>query len=450
MLNMLILQLQKTYHDWSQREIWINRALIWSGAILIGIVSVIFAELSEWASNYNDNLYQSHPWSALLILPFGLLGIRYITLKYFEVTTGSGIPHSIAAMKLDDAKQKQRVLSPVNALMKLVLTFCGLLFGASIGREGPTVYIGSSILYNIGKFTTLNPKDINKGLIVAGGAAGISAAFNTPLAGIVFSIEELSKSFEERSSGLILSAVVLSGITAIAMIGDYAYFGFMSVTFPLGQTILYAIVIGFMGGALGGLFSSAILYFRQKLMRFSFQQAMIVTGISGLLIAIIGFITKGMTFGAGYSSTYQILMAQVDEIPFYYPILKMVATLLSYVSGIPGGIFTPAIAIGAGIGQVLSQITSELGPVFAVIGMCAFLTGVVQSPITAFVIVMELVDDHNMTMPLMVAAFIALGASRIFCHQPFYQTLANLFVETYSKRTLKHKSTDKRPSLDNT
>ncbi len=440
MLNILILQLQKAYRDWSDRDLWRNRALIWSGAILIGIISVIFAELSEWASDYNDNLYHNRPWSALLILPIGLLTIRYITLKYFEVTTGSGIPHTIAAMKLDDAKQKHRILSPLNAVAKLLLTFCGLLFGASIGREGPTVYIGSSILYNIGKFTTLNQKDINKGVIVAGGAAGISAAFNTPLAGIVFSIEELSKSFEERSSGLILSAVVLSGITAIAMIGDYAHFGFMSVTFRLSHTIFYAVVIGFIGGALGGIFSSAILYFRQKLMGFSFKQAMIVTGIAGLLIAIIGFITKGMTFGAGYSSTYQILMAQMDEMPFYYPILKMLATLLSYVSGIPGGIFTPAIAIGASMGQVLSQIMGELGPVFAVIGMCAFLTGVVQSPITAFVVVMELVDDHNMTMPLMVAAFVALGASRIFCHQPFYQTLANIFVETYSKRAQKNET----------
>ena len=188
-------------------------------------VSILFASASGHAYEFFSRTITASPFLALAICPAGFALVRFLTQDLFRGSEGSGIPQAIAAIQNNNSSFRASVLSPRVAFGKIILTIFGLGCGASIGREGPSVQVGAAIMYNLGRLARLPPRDMSRAVILAGGAAGISAAFNTPLAGIVFAIEELSRSFEERTSGRVFTAVIVSGIVSLAAVGDYSYFG---------------------------------------------------------------------------------------------------------------------------------------------------------------------------------------------------------------------------------
>ncbi|TCU09635.1 voltage-gated chloride channel [Rhizobium sullae] len=151
--------------------------------------------------------------------PLGFLLSAYVAATLFPNSQGSGIPQATASRHLRYAEDRARLLSLKIALGKIILTVFGLFSGASISREGPTVQVGASIMLAVARF---GGKAQTRGLILAGSAAGI-AAINTPLAGIVFAIEEMSRTAESRANGLVLTAVILSGLAALGLSGSYNY-----------------------------------------------------------------------------------------------------------------------------------------------------------------------------------------------------------------------------------
>ena len=197
--------------------------------------------------------------------PLGLALVAWLTQRVFPGTQGSGIPQTIAALSISNIDARNRLLSIRIATGKLFLTLAALASGASIGREGPTVQIGASIMHSLRRFTRFSVADIDRGLILAGGAAGIAAAFNTPLAGVVFAIEELSRSFEERTSGTIYTAVIVAGVTSVALVGNYTYFGSTQASLTDSRMWLVVPVCGFLGGIAGGVFSRCMLVLRRGL-----------------------------------------------------------------------------------------------------------------------------------------------------------------------------------------
>ena len=200
------------------RRLWKLRLVFWSGAIVVGLVAAIFAELTEVVGGQFFSFRTIFPGLVYLLPPLGLIAIVWATRNFFKGSEGSGIPQVILTLqRREQPLLRSRLLSLKVALGKMLLSLMGLLTGASIGREGPTVHIGAAIMYFFGKLARFPPHYMEKGLILAGGSAGIAAAFNTPLAGIVFAIEELSRSFEERTSGILLTAVLFAGITALSV-----------------------------------------------------------------------------------------------------------------------------------------------------------------------------------------------------------------------------------------
>ena len=204
---------------------WLRRLVFWVGAVLVAGVAIGFAALADRAANLFVGVQAPRPWIALLICPAGLAASFLLTRYVFPGAQGSGIPQVIAAQHMTDRAAIARVLSPRIAAGKIGLTLLGLCCGASIGREGPTVQVGASIMHALGRLLRLPRLELERALVLAGGAAGVAAAFNTPLAGIVFAIEELSHSFEARTSGTVLTAVIIAGITTLALMGNYTYFG---------------------------------------------------------------------------------------------------------------------------------------------------------------------------------------------------------------------------------
>lgn len=392
----------------------------------MGLLAALFAIMATRADHFFIRLANEYPWAPFILTPSGLMLINWLTRRFFPGSDGSGIPQTIAAMRM---RNKSVVISMRIAIGKLMLTVMGLMSGASIGREGPTVHIGASIMFALRKVTNFPAHYSTKGLIAAGGAAGVAAAFNTPLAGIVFAVEEISRSFEQKTNGIILIAVIFAGLTAMAIQGNYDYFGVSHATFTLSFNQLITLLIcGVTGGLLGGLFSQSLLFGNRLIKPWILRFPLLITGLLGLLIASIGFLSDWSSSGTGYEAAYGIL-DQSKQMDPWFPLYKFMATLASYFTGIPGGIFAPSLATGAGLGQDMAALL-PLAPVSFVVlvGMVAYFSGVIQAPITAMVIVLEMTSNQNMIFPLMIASLLGAGVSTLVCPKPLYSTLAMGFL----------------------
>ncbi len=414
-------------------DAWKIRILFWSGAVVVGLIASGFAIVSEHANEGFSHLVEISPYLPFLVCPLGLMLVSWLTVKFFPGAQGSGIPQSIAALQMVDHRSRRAVLSFRIAFGKILLTLLGLLSGASIGREGPTVHIGAAIMFSLGRFAKFPHHYMDKGLILAGGAAGIAAAFNTPLAGILFAVEEMGRSFEERTSGVLLTAVFLAGITAIVIQGNYTYFGSTDATLMTSQFILPILICGVCGGLLGGLFSTILIQGSRRLAPYMKRRPTMVALFCGLGIAMAGLLSDSTVYGTGYDQARAIITGD-SVLPDSYPLMKMLATIFSYLSGIPGGIFAPSLATGAGLGAEIAHWLPSL-PVSAIIilGMVGYFTGVVQTPITAFVIVMEMTDNQELLLPLMATAFVSYATSRLVCPSPIYRELAITFLPPRAK-----------------
>lgn len=424
---MMRIHLHRTRRRLLSANKWKFRLAFWFAAIAVGLVAASFALLSSEADHFYHQLYNDSPYLAYTLTPLGLAFIAWVTRKYFPGTEGSGIPQAIAAISIKHHGLRAKVLSLRIAIAKIGLTCLGLLCGASIGREGPTVHIGASIMHSLRHFKYFRGQDMTRGLILAGGAAGISAAFNTPLAGIMFAIEEMSRSYEDRTSGTLLIAVIIAGVTALAVLGNYTYFGSTSVSLAFSDVWLAIVVCGFIGGLFGGIFSMALIHGSRSLAPYLSMYPVRIAFICGLALSLIGFLSGGSTYGTGYEEAKQLMAG--EEVITGFSIYKLLATVASYLSGIPGGIFAPSLSVGAGIGADIASLFSDI-PVSGIVllGMVGYFTGVVQTPITAFIIVLEMNNTPSMILPLMATALLAKGISHIVCPTPIYQALADAYL----------------------
>lgn len=436
---------------WRPIQRWLQRASVWLGGIGVALLAIVFAKATDSAFGVFQHVLAWHPAMAFVVVPAGLALVAALTLRYVPGAQGSGIPQSIAALNMT-SDQRQSVLSLPIALAKIVLTSIGLAAGASVGREGPTVQVGASLMVRIGKLFHLAVPVNERSMTLAGGAAGIAAAFNTPLAGVVFAIEELSRSYEARTSGTVLTAVILAGITSLALVGNSPYFGRADVALDMGREWVAVGVIGVTGGLLGGIFSSLLIFASRRglpgpLGRLSRQRPILFAALCGVVIAAIGIVSGNTTYGTGYEEARHLL--EGGDLPAAYFPLKMLATVFSYLSGIPGGLFSPSLSAGAGLGETLAGFLPG-APVQACIllGMAAYFTGVVQSPITAAIIVMEMTDNQQLTVPLMAASFLAFGVSRLVCPQSLYKALAERFLTRKTEDAGKTFRTDLADELE--
>jgi H+/Cl- antiporter ClcA len=198
-----------------------------------------------------------------------------------------------------------------------------------------------------------------RALVLAGGAAGVPAAFNTPLAGIVFAIEELSRSFEERASGVALTAVILAGVISIALTGDYTYFGQPVVAAASRGVSVGVLTVAVTGGLAGGIFSRTTLlgvgWVRAYLAGAHRARPIMLAALLGLLVAALGYFCGDLTYGTGYSEARTILEGQT-HLPWYYAPARAPATLAAYLSGVPAGLPAPSLSVGAGLGQAVSAL----------------------------------------------------------------------------------------------
>ena len=411
---------------------WLHYGVFWLGAIAVGLVAVAYAKLIDFGYALFLRYAAQHVWLPLILAPsVGAVSV-WLTRRFFDGSEGSGIPQVIAMLH-GPQEVGQRLLTLQILIGKILISFLAILGGFTIGREGPTIHVGAALMYNLRRFypqrlRAIRPGALERRLALAGAAAGLSAAFNAPLAGVVFAIEELTRSFEARTSGVVITAIVFAGVVSLGIQGNYVYFGTINAGSSLPDWLAVAVVlIGCVAGAAGGVFCWLMLNTRRwmpaALIDLRSRRPVLFGALCGLVIAVVGVLAHGHTFGSGYAEARGMLEGKTDVSPIY-PALKMLSMVGSYLPGVPGGLFAPSLAIGAGIGNTLHVLfpPMQLSMLIA-LGMVGYLAAVTQSPITAFVIVIEMINGHALVISLMATALIASRVSRFFA-PPLYEALS--------------------------
>ena len=413
------------------RRLFLQVGLPWAAALVVGLVSVLY---TNWSTDVYGTFVRwitPHWWLALILTPgLTVIGV-FLTRRWFYGSEGSGIPQVIAAIHAPRDEEDllmQRLFGLRVIFGKLGLSLLGLLGGLSLGREGPTVHIGAAIMAETRRFYPHRSPRLERQLLIAGAAAGLSGAFNTPLAGVVFAIEEVARNFESRTNGTMITAVVFAGLTSLALAGNYLYFGQLNVSGSLHLIFaLPVIVAAVVCGLLGAAFNLAVLrwtrWMPKPLRTLKLERPLWYALLSGLVIAAIGISTRGQTWGSGYDQA-RALLNGTAPLSQTFGVTKWASLVITYLAGLPGGLFSPSLSIGAGIAQWVHMLFSWTS-MAAVIALCmtGYLAAVTQSPITSFVIVMEMTNGSIMVIPMMATAVISARIARLFT-PPLYETLA--------------------------
>lgn len=423
--------IQQELYDW---RLWAGRGVVLAFAALAGLTVVAFTWMTEQAFEHFVAFEKAVWWGPMLWIPASTAAIVWLTRRFAPGAAGSGIPQVMAALTPEVSKVDCSLFVSIKlTVAKMLLTSWGMLAGLSLGREGPSVQIAAGVMHHARRWLPQRSQISDHGLMMAGGAAGIAAAFNTPLGGVMFAIEELSRRPEQRSSGLLLAAIVLGGLMGVSVYGNASYFGVIRIENFSIALLLPGLLVAVCCGLAGGLFARLLVMSLAGrsgdwFSRVRHHAPVRFAAACGLAVAVLGLVSHGDTFGSGYAHTRAMLEGNGDAAPFYV-LLKFIATWITAWAGVPAGIFAPSLAIGGALGNDIAELTAYANaPTLIALGMAGFLAAVTRAPLTAFIIVMEMVDGHALVLSLMATALVASGVSRLIS-APLYSSLAELQLQ---------------------
>ncbi|HMN93260.1 MAG TPA: chloride channel protein [Hydrogenophaga sp.] len=419
---------------------WLDRAIIIAYAVLAGLAVVGFTLLADAAFGAYQNMRGAIWWWPLVWTPAVTALVVWLVRRWAPGAAGSGVPQVLTALAPETPLDTRgRFVSLKLSIAKILAVSGGLLAGLSIGRQGPSVQVAAGIMLHARRWLSPRSGISDRELLVAGGAAGIAAAFNTPLGGIVFAIEELSRRLMERSSALMLVAIVVAGLVAVSAFGNLSYFGRVRTDGVswwglIGPGTVVAVACGLLGGLLARLMLASFTGLPDRFCAYRRKRPVAFAAICGFVVAVIAVISGGAAVGVGHQHTHLLLeQAATDpqaHTPLLFTGLKFIASWLSAWTGMPGGIFGPSLSLGAGVGADIAWLLdSPHGMALIALGMCGFLAAVTQTPITAMIIVMEMTDGHGMVLSLMACALVASGVSRMIS-RPLYSTMSALMLRS--------------------
>lgn len=407
---------------------WRRHVLWFVAALFSGAGALLFNFADTYGGDLVRRAHEMSPWIPFAMVALGLPIICVLRDEVFPGTEGTGIPQAIAALKVGPSPARGYVLSLRVALGKMLLLLMALCLGPTIGREGPSVHVGACFMILAQRFAAFPRHLVDRGLILAGGAAGIAAAFNAPVAGVVFAFEEIGRSFEKSNVGTIVRTTIVACIVSIVALGDYLFYGRIDGGLQTVEGWLVVPVIGVIGGLLGGAFSQALISIGPYYARAYGARPILAALGLGLGLGALGLLSDGMSYGSGYDEAKRILM-DGEPMPWWFLPTHAAASFLTLASGIPGGLFDPSLTSGAAIGQMLAPFFTVLDPQQTVLlFMASFFCGVVQSPITSAVILVEMTSARFLTLPLAISAIVAYQASRFVCPVALYESLAETFL----------------------
>ena len=392
------------------------------GAV-VGLVVVAFIVLTE---NLGARMYPAGgaPWRRLVLPVLGALVTGPLLFKYFPNARGSGIPQTKAALFLRDGRISLRTV-----LGKFGLCSVSLATGIALGREGPSVHVGSGIASVIGRKLGLSPSRV-KALVPVGASAALAAAFNTPIAAVLFSLEEVMGDLHAPVLGSIVLSSATSWIVLHLLLGDEPLFHVPAyqLVHPI-EFVIYA-VLGVVGGLVSVSFVKLLLWLRLRFQSMPAATQWIQPAAGGLLVGVLGWFVPAV-LGVGYGNVSLALNGQIAlGTMALLVILKVFATATCYASGNAGGIFGPALFMGAMTGGaiggaahlMLPDYTGSIGA-YALVGMGAAFAGIIRVPLTSVIMIFEITRDYSIIVPLMIANLISYYISTKLQEEPIYEAL---------------------------
>ena len=409
----------------------------WIGSVITGVVAVMYAQIFTWAEKLMNFIFDWNAWMIFIIAPTGFVLSWWLVKEFAPYSKGSGIPQVMAAVELANPKEHTKIrhlLSIKIIVFKILSSLALVIGGGAVGREGPTIQIAGSVFRKVNEYLPdWWPKISKKNMIMTGAAAGLSAAFNTPLGGIVFAVEELSKTHINYFKTALFTAVIIAGLTAQTLAGSYLYLGYpktanvsLMVMFPV---ILVAGVSGILASQLSVLML-AINAWKKRLK--SDRSNIIFLVISALIIASLAFFVNREILGSGKEIMERTLFTDDKHEEWYMPIFRMIGPALAFTSGGAGGIFAPALSAGASVGSVISgwiNLTPNETNVVILGGMVAFLTGITRAPFTSAIIVLEMTDRHSLIFHLMLAGMVSSLISLMVSKRSLYDALKISYLD---------------------
>ncbi|MEI7489673.1 MAG: chloride channel protein [Chryseobacterium sp.] len=414
----------------------------WIGSVITGFVAVMYAKIFAWGEKLLEIILHWHDWMIFIIAPIGFVLSWWLVKEFAPNAKGSGIPQVMAAVELANPKEHTKIRSLLSLkiiIFKILSSVILVVGGGAVGREGPTIQIAGSVFRKVNEYLPhWWPKISKKNMIMTGAAAGLAAAFNTPLGGIVFAVEELSKTHINYFKTALFTAVIIAGLTAQTFAGSYLYLGYpktndvsLMVMFPI---VLVAGIAGIMASQLSVTMLKMNDWKKRKLK--TDRSNVIFLVVCALFIASIAYFINREILGSGKEIMQRVLFTQDKHEDWYVPILRMLGPALSFTSGGGGGIFAPALTAGASIGSVISgaiHLTPNEGNVVILGGMVAFLTGITRAPFTSAIIVLEMTDRHSLIFHLMLAGMVSSIVSILVSRHSLYDVIKVNFLAEIRK-----------------
>jgi chloride channel protein, CIC family len=407
-----------------EREGQVFLALALLIGALTGLVVVAFIVLTE---RLGMRLYPVGG-AALRRLAFpvgGSIGIGYLLFKYFPNARGSGVPQTKAALY---AREGRILLRTVFG--KFFCTSATLASGIPLGREGPSVQVGAGIASVLGRFLGLRAEKV-KALLPVGAAAAIAAAFNTPMAAVLFALEEVVGDLHAPMIGSVVLASATSWLVLRALLGNSPLFKVpqYQVVHPV-EFAIYG-VLGLAGGLVSVAFTKLLLGLRRKFLKLPIKTSPFQPLAGGLLVGIFGLFVP-QVLGVGYGFVGDALNGKMAlKLMPILVVLKLVGVAMSYASGNAGGIFGPALFIGAMLGGSVGTIAHNLFPAYtatpgayALVGMGTAFAGIVRAPMTSVLMIFEMTQDYSVIVPLMISNLVSLFIASRLQPEPIYDALA--------------------------
>jgi CIC family chloride channel protein len=391
--------------------------------VLAGLSAVLFALSIDRAAHALFGL--SPTKTRLFVVPPLVSLVTGALLAYvFPDVRGSGVPQTESAYHLNDGVIPARV-----PLGKFLLGVLCIGSGHSMGREGPSVQIGAGLASTLGRWLRLPPARV-KALVPVGAAGALAAAFNTPIAAVLFALEEIIGDLNAPLLGSTVVASVASVIVERSILGNEPLFRVPTYHLQHPAELLAYAALGVIGGALSILFCRGLLGFRRVFLSLPRATRLVQPAIGGLLIGaiLLGF---PQVMGVGYEYVDQALNGGlVLKTLVLLCAAKIVATLVSYSSGNAGGIFAPSLYIGAMAGGAVGLVVHQFAPfptadpgAYALVGMGTLFAGIVRAPMTSVFMIFEITQDYQILVPLMVANMLSFVISRRYQPLPIYHAL---------------------------
>lgn len=397
---------------------------IMTGFLAGGIAILLKVSVHELMHLFGTD--RAFTWVSFLIGGLSLTIGGYISTKLFPACSGSGIPRTKIIIAVHHG-----VIKSKEWLIKLLTTILSLSSGVPLGYEGPTIAITAGVGSSLGRRSGFKERRI-KELMYVGSAAGIAAAFGTPIAAVLFVMEEMIGSMKTKSMGPILISSLIASVTASALIGQNSMFTPLSYSMNSPVELLFYLALGLMTGIIGPFFVDNILAVKKLTKKFFKHHQMMPILFSFLIVGLASLATTEV-LGNGLETVNKILQGEIAGLQLIVTliVLKFITCAFCYGAGISGGILMPVLFLGAGIGALFGYLANhtlgiseiQLGA-YALVGMGAFFASVIRTPFTSVILVFEMTRDYRIILPLMLGNLVAYFVSKRINHGSIYEVMS--------------------------